>query len=172
MRESDWSSDVCSSDLFPSHDINAHDMTTGGDKNGITAIPWVGNFDPRIIKCGKHVSSGEESDYEGSDQDQRQNGQQQQQWRWTVTFLRRLGTRRVPHRHHLYHLLVILLLVVPIQQCFSAPIPDSQLDTSPVEIAPFATIPWKWIVHLIHRNRDCQAQLEEKDEILLRRDLS
>jgi len=61
---------------------------------------------------------------------------------------------------------VILLLVVPIQQCFSAPIPDSQLDTSPVEITPFATIPWKWIVHLIHRNRDCQAQLEEKDEIL------
>ena len=26
MRESDWSSDVCSSDLFPSHDISAEEV--------------------------------------------------------------------------------------------------------------------------------------------------
>ena len=61
---------------------------------------------------------------------------------------------------------MILLLAAPIQQSFSAPIPDTRLDSSQFGTSPLTTLPWDWIVHLIHTNRDCQAQLEEKDEIL------
>jgi len=114
----------------------------------------------------EHVSTGSEGDLESSDQAQEQIGPQQQRWRWTVAFLRRLGTRRVPHRQHLYHLLVILLLVAPIQPSFSAPIPDTQLDSSPFGTSDLISLPWHWVIHLAHKNRDCQAQLAEKDEIL------
>ena len=34
MRESDWSSDVCSSDLFPSHDTEGVDKTGAADQGG------------------------------------------------------------------------------------------------------------------------------------------
>jgi hypothetical protein len=47
--------------------------------------------------------------------------------------------------------------------CSSAPIPET--PTAPSELG-FSNIPWKWIVHLVHKNQDCQAQLDEKEELL------
>ena len=56
MRESDWSSDVCSSDLFPSHDIRPDGETLTWKQIGILStledrqlpffVEWVENHHP------------------------------------------------------------------------------------------------------------------------------